>query len=812
MRKLSSYALLSITLLVTLLLHINLASYPPIAKFLDPFQGFWQNAEVSPLQVPSSLSLAGLKDKVEVYFDEHLIPHIQAQSDYDLYFAQGYITAFHRLWQMEFQTHAAAGRLAEILGDKGIKHDRLQRRKGIVYGAKNALEKINQSPASQEIVNAYTAGVNAYIHSLTYKTLPLEYKLLSYEPEDWTPLKIALISVQMADNLGGYERSLQNVYAFHALGETKFSLLFPEYDVFQEPVVPKSTPWSFKPLDLKPHAVHWQAIQHNLLPPILKKEGEKAKQLPLDGSNNWAVAGKKTIHGYPYLANDPHLNLRLPAIWYGVHLHSPTVNVAGSSLPGTPGVLIGFNQTIAWGLTNAGWTVRDLYTINFKDATRREYHYDSLLLKSQFVVEEIKIKNEKPFYDTVVYTHLGPIVYDENFEEPSHYKNVAMKWVGHHPGNEILTFYLINRSKSLQEFENALQHYYVPAQNFAFASINNEIALEIAGKLPIRLKNQGKFIMPGNSNTYELQGYIPQAHCPKTINPSVGYVSSANERATDKNYPYLYYQFFEETYRNRRLNQVLSQAKKIDIKSMMQLQNDNYNLAAQENLPFLMSYIDSAQLGSQEQEAYQTLLDWNFQNDIDQVAPSIFKAWQNQLTDKMWSYLHDYQLGIRTPNFYQTMVILKNQATHPQLELPAQDGIRGLIVGSFKSAVQHLQAWRANHHKLYKWGDYHVISIPHLAFVKSFGVDHIQIGGGEGILNANEGSHGVSMRLLVSLDKLPKAWFIYPGGQPGNPGNPYYTKFLGPWSQGKYIPLTLAVPEDDKKSSHTMLTLVPASK
>lgn len=808
MHRISSYVVLSTTFWVTLLLNINLGSYPPIAKFLDPFQGFWQNAEVHPLQMPTSLYLSGLKSAVQVCFDEHLIPHIEAKNDFDLYFAQGYITAFHRLWQMEFQTHAAAGRLSEVVGAIALKHDRLQRRKGMVYAAKNALEKINQDAVSKEMVDAYTAGINAYIHSLTYKTLPIEYKLLAYEPEDWTPLKTALMCIQMADNLGGYESSMQNVYAFHLLGETKFSLLFPEYDVFHEPIVPKNTPWTFKPIALKPHLIHPQSIQHELLPSV--QPTEKAKQKPVDGSNNWAVAGKKTVHGYPYLANDPHLNLRLPAIWYGIHLKSPTVNVTGSSLPGTPGVLIGFNETIAWGLTNAAWTVRDLYTINFKDATRAEYHYDNLLLKSQFVVEEIKIKNKESIYDTVVYTHLGPIVYDDNFEDLSHYKNVAMKWVGHHPGNEILTFYLINRGKNLQDFESALQHYHVPAQNFAFASVNNDIALEIAGKLPARLKNQGKFIMPGNSNTYELQAYIPQEHWPKIVNPSVGYVSSANERATDKDYPYFYYQFSEENYRNRRINQVLSQVTKADMKSMMQLQNDNYNLAAQENLPFLMGYIDSAQLGPQEQQAYQVLLDWNLQNDIAQIAPSIFRAWQDQLSDKLWSYVHDSQLQIRKPNFYQTMSILKNHSTHPHLELPAQDVLRDLIVDSFKSALQHLQAWQKNHHKLYKWGDYHAINIPHLALVKPFGIDHVQIGGGAGIVNANEDSHGVSMRLIVSLEKAPTAWFIYPGGQPGNPGNPYYTKFIEPWSNGKYIPLTLASVKDDKKTSRTMVTLLPA--
>ncbi|MHB9147452.1 MAG: penicillin acylase family protein [Candidatus Amoebophilus sp.] len=810
MHRIRSYSILGITLLVTLFLNLNIGKIPPIAKFLDPFQGFWQNSEAKPMQLPSNLSLAGLEDAVNIYFDENLIPHIQAKNDKDLYFAQGYITAFHRLWQMEFQTHAAAGRVAEVVGPVAINYDRLQRRKGMVYAAKNALDKVQKDPVINEIVTAYTAGVNAYISSLNYKKLPVEYKLLAYTPESWTPLKTMLVIVQMADNMSGYEQSLQHIHAFHLLGEDKFSFLFPDYDLAHEPIIPKNTPWNFKPLNLKPSSIDTKIELDNKFVPIPDSQvPNKIQALPNNGSNNWAVSGKKTVTGRPYLASDPHLNLRLPSIWYGIHLQSPSVNVAGGALPGTPGILIGFNESIAWGLTNAAWAVRDWYAIDFKDNTKAEYCYDNLLLKSQFLVEEIKVKNSESVFDTVVYTHLGPIVYDDNFTDPNHCKNLAMKWVGHHPGNEILAFYLINRAKNLQDFEHALQYHHVPVQNFAFASVQNDIAMEIAGKLPARWKNQGKSIMPGNSLACEWQCYIPISHYPKIINPKHGYISSANERATDKSYPYYYHQFYAESYRNRRINQVLSQLTKVDDKAMMRLQNDNYNLAAQENLSLLLSYLDTAQLDTPQQQAYQTLLDWNFLNEAEQVAPSIFRAWQNQLSDMLWSSFYNYQLSLQKPTFFQTMYIIKNHANSNHLELGTYQNLQALITDSFKKAVRSLQAWQVEHKKLYKWRDYHAISIPHLAQIAPFSISNLCIGGGESIVNANEGSHGVSMRIIVSLDKTPKAWFIYPGGQSGNPGSPHYTKFIDDWCKGRYINLSIVVPDASKRVSGSEITLIP---
>ena len=788
-----------LTVVLTTLLNVSISTLPPLGKLLDPFQGIWQNAETQSIDLPNKLSLPGLKECVTVRFDKHLIPHITAHDDDDLYLAQGYVTAFHRLWQMDFQTYAAAGRIAEIIGPKALDFDRLQRRKGNLYAANNALTKIKKNSTLHSIVQAYIAGVNAYIRTLSYKDLPLEYKLLDYRPEPWTPLKVALMMVQMTDDLCGGNESIENTNALHLLGKEKFDFLFPAYFEKAEPVIPKRTPWKFKPIAVQTPV--------SLSIPLLLNQIKEKQVNRASGSNSWAVSGKKTISGTPYLANDPHLIMQLPSIWYGMHLQSPTVNVFGGTIPGLPAVAVGFNEAIAWGITNAARNVKTWHLVDFKDETRQEYRYDNLFLKSQLITEEIKIRGSDSFYDTVTYTHFGPVVYDAQFSGHEGQRNLAMKWLGHHPGQELLSFHLLNRAKSHEDFEKALQHYDVPSQNFSFAATNNDIAMHVAGQVPLQWKDQGRFIMPGNTAAYEWQGFVPKAHSPKIINPASGYISSANERSTDKHYPYHYHHYTEEHYRNRRANQVLKKISAVDEKAMMRLQNDSYNLAAKEGLPVLLKYVDTKQLNEGQKIAYQVLLDWDYHNEVDQLAPSIFQAWQDQLQAKLWKSLQSTEWPTPIPCFYRTIEILTSHPNSPHLDLGNYTTMGDLIHAAFVEGVQTLDAWQATHQKPYRWGDYRQVFINHLANIATFGLKNIQISGGAHILNANIDNYGASMRLVVSLETQPKGWFIYPGGQSGNPGSPHYTSFVEPWRQGQYIPITIDASEAD--GDHT-ITLQPA--
>ncbi len=800
MNKRNLFFTVALTVSLTTLLNVSIRNLPPLGKCLDPFQGVWQNAETQSINLPKGLSLPGLQACVTVRFDKHLIPHIIAQHDEDLYFAQGYVTALHRLWQMDFQVYAAAGRIAEIVGSKALDFDRLQRRKGNLYAAQNALAEIEKDHTLRNVVHAYVAGVNAYIHTLSYKDLPLEYKLLNYHPEPWTPLKVALMMVHMIDDLCGSDNSIENTNALHQLGKEKFDFLFPAYFEKSEPVIPRNTPWNFTPIAVKPPVPLQIPQQRTQIGP---PQSNRAS-----GSNSWAISGKRTAKGTPYLANDPHLVMQLPSIWYGMHLQSPTVNVFGGTIPGLPAVAVGFNESIAWGVTNAARNVKNWHVIDFKDEKKQEYHYDNLLLKTQRVTETIKVRGSNTFYDTVIYTHFGPIVYDDQFSGCQERSYLAMKWLGHHPGKELLTFYLLNRARNFKDFEEALQHYHVPSQNFSFAAASNDIGICIAGRAPMQWKGQGRFIMPGNTAAYEWQGYVPKEHNPKILNPASGFVSSANERSTDEYYPYHYHHYEEEHYRNRRASQVLCQLKGVDEKAMMQLQNDNHNLAAQESLPLLLKNVNTHQLDEEQKAAYQILLDWDYCNEVDQLAPSIFQAWQEQLHAKLWEPLQNREFAIPTPCFYRTIEILKYHPRSPHLDLGTYATVGELIHAAFIAGIQALEVWRAKHQKPYRWGDYRRVFINHLANITSFGLDNLQISGGVHVLNANAGNRGASMRLVVELGNQPKGWFIYPGGQSGNPGSPHYTSFVESWRQGQYIPVTI-----DTDASYTdeacTLTLRP---
>ncbi|MFZ9241071.1 MAG: penicillin acylase family protein, partial [Chitinophagaceae bacterium] len=323
----------------------------PLGEFLSVQEGIWQNAESVDHDFSENLNLKNLNGKVDVYLDDRLVPHIFAEDENDAYFVQGFLHAKFRLWQMEFQTFAAAGRLSEFVGDKAVQFDRNQRRMGMVYAAENALSAMEKDDSTKAALDAYTNGVNAYISTLNKAELPIEYKLLGYLPEKWSNLKSALFTKQMTYTLAGYDKDFEYTHALQILGEENFQLLYPEMADSLYPVIAKGTPYT-KPMAeiLPPSGVDSVYFKRNDTIHI----AQDFKPNPANGSNNWAVAGSKTQSGKPILSNDPHLSLTLPSIWFEIQLHTKQFNSYGVSFPGLPGVVIGFNDSIAFGFTNAG--------------------------------------------------------------------------------------------------------------------------------------------------------------------------------------------------------------------------------------------------------------------------------------------------------------------------------------------------------------------------------------------------------------------------------------------------------------------------
>ena len=788
MKFISFFLAFLITAALAIVISIPIKQIPPLAPLLDPHHGFWQNTLSEDQLAKEEISLKNLSAPVEVVYDENLIPHIFAENEEDLYRAQGYVTAQHRLWQMEFQTMAAAGRISEIVGPMALDLDRMTRRKGLAFGAELGLKFLRENdPKTLALVEAYADGVNQYIDQLTPARLPVEYKILNYRPEPWSAFKSLLLLKYMSDMLVG-DRDLEFTNLRAILGESKLNKLFPEFPKDNDPVIEASRVWDFSPISVT-------------LPDSIAYPNEPLITAPLPqpvegtGSNNWAVAGKKTKNGNPILANDPHLSLNLPSLWYSMQLTTPEHSVKGATLPGALGVISGFNENIAWGVTNATKDARDWYKISFQDEGRKAYKFGDEWRPTQERIEEIKIKGEKPFLDTVIYTHYGPVVYDRSFRGDRQDVNFALKWTVHEGSNEQRTFLEMNKAKNYADYNSALDHYSAPAQNFVFASKSGDIAMRIQGKFPLKWKGQGKFFMDGANPKMEWQGYIPNSQNPSTLNPERGFVSSANQHPVDPSYPYYVFDNSYEHYRNRRINNRLREMEQITVEDMKSLQFDDYNLQASEALPLMINYLGVHKAGTPEAEKYlKELGEWNYMAAPNQKAQTLYSIWFAETAESIWQELRSYEAPLLSPNSYQTIQLMSNSPKDSVFDIrntPTLETAEYHVRAGFDSLLIAMKKWEETEGD-YSWANYKKTSIQHLVpNFKSFSVSNIYTGGGSGMVNATGSRHGASWRMVVELGEEVQAFGIYPGGQSGNPGSKFYANFISKWANGEYLNFNL---------------------
>jgi penicillin amidase len=805
---------LIITVVITIGLIITLSkpigSIPPLGSFLSPQTGFWQNAEPAHAHPDLQLNFSQLKDKVQVYFDDKMVPHVFAQNDDDLYFVQGYLHAKYRLWQMEFQTHAAAGRLSEILGvgpnNAYLNYDRNMRRVGMGYGARRSLDSMEKDPATKNMLNAYTAGVNAYINTLPANELPLEYRLLNYVPEHWSNYKSALFLKYMSFDLTGAENDFEYTNVRNVLSRADFEELYPLMQDSLDPIVPKGT--AFKTPFIKPQmpvttdSLYFKWNTFADIMPVEKPDKD-------NGSNNWAVSGAKTKSGRPILCNDPHLGLNLPSLWFEMQLHTPQYNTYGVTFPGSPAVIIGFNDSCSWGVTNAGRDVKDYFVIHFKDETKQQYEFNGGWTNADLHIDTFKIKGKKPFYDTVAYTIFGPVQYDNSFTgngRTSDYNNYAVRWKAHDASNELKTFYLLNRMKNKTEYEEAIKYFACPGQNFVFADKSGNIAIWQQGKFPAKWRRQGDFIMPGTDTAYLWQGYIKQEENPHVENPERGFVSSANQAATDTSYPY-YIGGSYPIYRGIAINRYLRPLSNITIDDMKKMQTDNYNVFAETALPLMMSYVDESTLSIEEKKYLDILRGWNLRSDATEKAPAIFQLWFENLEKEVWS--DDFDVAhkpIKTPDDATLLkcLTMANFKFADNINTTPIETVQDVVTAAFKKAVP--VASLDDGAGTLIWGKYKDAGIRHLLRLAPLSRFHLMTGGGENIINATKQFHGPSWRMIVELTDTTEAWGIYPGGQSGNPGSKYYDNFINDWAAGKYNKLWV-MGEKDGKDKRVLFTM-----
>jgi penicillin amidase len=793
--------LVALTLSSALIYSLNtrISSIPPLGKFLDPAKGVWQTALIEDIPTEDTLQIPGLSGTVTLVYNERGVPHIFAENDRDLYLAQGYVVARHRFWQMEFSTHAAAGRISEIVGPQALGYDKHQRKIGMTFGAQNSLAAIMEDPKSREILEAYSDGVNAWVNQLDESNMPFEYKLLDYRPEPWSPLKTAIFFMNMNQTLSFRSDTYALTRLREAFGKDLIEILYPNTPEISEPIVSNDRVWDFE-VDLP------DAPESDFIPKVTRNEFDVPEPDPGIGSNNWAVSGSRTASGYPMLASDPHLTLSLPSIWYEIQLNAPGLNTYGVTLPGVPGIIIGFNQDVSWGVTNTGGFALDLFEVQLNE-DRTQYYHDGQWKPVRQEVQTYKVRGSEPIVDTLYYTHHGPVSYlPEEFPSQKDSSQIrtfsgstpvgqALQWIAHQPSNPMKTFYLLNRATNFEEFEEAVSHFATPAQNFAFAAHDGDIAMKISGRHPVRWIGQGKYISDGSDPRYDWTEYIPHDQVPWERNPVRGFISSANQEPAGPAYPHFIGRGFSTPPRAILINRTLENFQNATHQDMIDLQLNSENYWAKTWLDRMAEVVIRDSLTTEQATILDRLLSWDRVNRAESIEPTIFIRWlewaqYNAFSSTMRSIGFPYQspnLMTGLNQLFETCPSVAYERIHE-----TQPDLSAIFTKAFIQAFDELIESRGTDIDTdWQWWKVNGSTINHLLNVPALNLDRLKVDGSNYSPNAIRNSHGPSWRMVVEMTRPVKAWGVYPGGQSGNPASKNYDAFVKNWADGTPFELTL---------------------
>ncbi len=785
---------------------------PPFGDFLNPFSGFWQNAENAAMPVlAQNPKLSGLSAPVSVRYDDRLVPHVFAQNFEDAARTQGFLHAQFRLFQMDLAARKGAGRLSEILGERTLEVDRDTRHRGMLRASQKMVEAWKNDPKEWAVIEAYTAGVNAFLATLTEKNLPIEYKLIGFRPEKWTPLKTAISVKNMAESLSSKEWDAELSAVEKTFGKAVLDELFPDFDPKTKPIIPDDASWKNIKVDLQkapPSRAIPKESQSSIgfLDPKDSKNDEKSidpsrfdrpedwrDNFPGIGSNNWAVSGKRTASGAPILCNDPHLGLSLPSIWFEIQLHvaSEKANGYGVSLPGAPGIVIGFNENIAWGQTNTGLDVLDWYRLEWADAAHSQYLLDGQPRAVETVLDTIWVKNQpKPIIEPVKWTVWGPIVSEKKGDL---HEGMAMRWHAHDAPTENLlaTFRGLMSAKNHDDYRAALKHFDTPSQNFVFASRDGDIALRVGGKWPIKRPGQGKTAQSGSLSENNWHGFIPFDEMPAAKNPSRGWVGSANQRTTSTAYPYWLWGADYEEFRDRRLDFLMSELPddSITTAEMIRIQQDCFSQMAADALPALLALLDSTKL-TVERPFFEKLKKWDFVCGAQSEEASLFYAWFDSTEAATWDEFESKKLEIQ-PEQWVLIEKMKKDPTSKWFDTAStaeKETAREIVTAAFQQIAKDALVKKAT--GSLAWSKVKNTRIRHLARIDAFSKNEVEIGGGKHILNAASNFWGPSWRMIVEMKKDgPTAKGVFPGGGSGNPGSRFYDNSVDTWAKGAYFDL-----------------------
>lgn len=713
------------------------------------------------------VKLSGLSKSVTVSRDARSVPYIIAENEADLYFVQGYTTASDRLWQMDLMRRVARGETAELFGKLTLEEDKRWRRFGFAKVADESIQYL--SPDLKAALENYANGVNAYIDSLSTEQLPIEFRILQYKPRHWTPSDTIVIGKILADALSTTWRQDLLKASLKDLDPAKLADLTEvrtEYDVInfgKDTAVKKAVAWNdVDPVDanLLAAAERQDAIRRS----SLERVGMFAEDLA--ASNNWVISGKRTADGKPLLANDPHLRPTAPGIWYLSHLETPTMRVAGVTFPGVPGIVLGHNEYIAWGATNVGPDVQDLYIEAASDtaAVRKEViNVRGSVLKPETTPETIEVTETKN----------GPVIIEEGD------KKYALKWTAFDPKNsDFAAFFLLNRAKDWNGFKQALSTYRGASQNFVFADVKGNIGWQIAGAIPLRRTGDGSLPYGGSKTDGDWTGLIPFNELPNLYNPPSGFIVTANQRiaGNDYKYPQLI-RDFAAPWRARRLYDLISKEPKATMDTVNAAQHDAFNIP----LKNLANRITEG--GTAGAETVALAKSWNGVMTPDSQAALVV----NEIRMCMANKIADANKPV--PAYViRERILDRALKTDSKLWLP--DGVAGydVLIKTCDSESSAALAKRFGIDRAkWTWGTASISTFPHplaaAPFIGGqFATPTVALQGSGQTPNV---ASFVSMRLIASPGNWDATRHVIPLGQSGDPKSPHYKDQFDSWRTGE---------------------------
>ena len=792
-------------------------------------------------QVEGTLRVAGLTNEVVVQRDAYGVPHIRAKSLDDLSFAQGYVMAQDRLWQMDLVRRAAAGRLSEVIGPATLEIDRNFRRLGLSQAADRDVPLLDPQERAQ--LESFAQGVNQYI-AASRGRLPIEFSLLRYDPDPWRAADTLLVVGYMYQTLtSSWRWDLNRLDVSELIGQERAAFLYDESSPYDHPIVgarpTQQTKSAATPPAKPPINNPAQMKRVSALSPPATQEPESTLGLvtfaqstlyefdeevrAAFGSNNWVVDGTHTASGKPLLANDTHLSLSTPDIWYLIQLSAPEWNAEGFTLPGVPGIVIGHNDQIAWGFTNNGADVQDLYVENFNPENPSEYRVEGKWVAADVRKEVIPVKGRAPEILNVIVTRHGPVMVLRGKT------GYALKWTATEPGGLAHSYFKNQFAHNWQEFREALRDSAGPGQNIVYADTSGHIGFLVAARVPIRKCGVwpppesplplgtpcGSAPMPGDSSEYEWNGYIPFDEMPQVLDPPGGIIATANSRVAGPDYPHFLTAVWMSPWRTDRIFTLLSQGKKFQPEDFSAIQND---IVSEMDVIVAKALVKAAENSKARDDRtaklIQMLSTWDGRTTADSIETTFVEQTRRAIERNLFHpYLGDTPLSYPRVDVFIEHVIRERPAIWLPQEFHSYDDF---LIASADLAVAELTTSTGTQDiTTWRWGKHNALFMAHALAQSGILTNYLSLGpfdqsGAPGCIKAMGPTHGPSMRMVADLSDWDHSFMEITTGESGQPASPHYADQFQAWFAGDPLPAPFTKAAVDGTAAQT-LRLIPAN-